>query len=92
MIVDGDDRPVAVACDRLIGEEQIVVKSLALPGVTASGYIGAAILGDGQIALILDPHSLTESRRGPGREREGVMRRASVRVRGVAGPLGGAGG
>ncbi len=39
---------------RLVGEQEVVIKSLGpLVGETA-GVAGAAILGDGQIALIAD--------------------------------------
>ena len=41
---------------RLIGEEQeVVVKSLGPLLARSRGYLGAAILGDGRIALLLDP-------------------------------------
>ena len=40
--------------DRLVGEQEVVIKSLGpLVGETV-GVAGAAILGDGQIALIVD--------------------------------------
>jgi two-component system chemotaxis sensor kinase CheA len=60
VIVASSGRRVAVACDRIVEEQEIVVKSLGsiLDGV--SGYLGAAILGDGAIALILDPAFLTK--------------------------------
>lgn len=61
VIVTSSGRRVAVACDRIVEEQEVVVKSLGsiLDGV--SGYLGAAILGDGAIALILDPAFLTKS-------------------------------
>jgi two-component system chemotaxis sensor kinase CheA len=46
---------VAVACDRILGEEEVVVKSLGTIVSALPGYLGAAILGDGGIVLILDP-------------------------------------
>jgi len=60
-IVASSQRHVAVRCDRLLGEEEAVVKSLGLlAGVP--GYLGAAILDDGRIALILDPAHLVTAR------------------------------
>jgi two-component system, chemotaxis family, sensor kinase CheA len=61
VIVTSSGRRVAAACDRIVEEQEVVVKSLGsiLDGV--SGYLGATILGDGAIALILDPASLTKS-------------------------------
>ena len=61
VIVGSSGRRVAVACDRIAGEQEVVVKSLGsvLDGV--AGYLGAAILGDGTVALILDPAFVTNS-------------------------------
>ncbi len=46
---------VAIACDRVLGEEEVVVKSLGTMMTAAPGYLGAAIRGDGGIVLIVDP-------------------------------------
>lgn len=62
VIVASSGRRVAVLCDRVVEEQEVVVKSLGplLEGV--SGYLGAAILGDGGIALILDPAFVATAR------------------------------
>jgi two-component system chemotaxis sensor kinase CheA len=58
-------RRAIVTCDALLGTEEVVAKSLGLAG--APGYLGAAILGDGRIALLIEPATLTRgSRRTPG--------------------------
>jgi two-component system, chemotaxis family, sensor kinase CheA len=62
MIVSASGRRIAVMCDLLIGEQEVVVKSLGPLLGSVSGYLGAAILGDGRIALLLDPAALV---RGP---------------------------
>lgn len=61
VIVASSGRRVAAACDRIVEEQEVVVKSLGslLEGI--AGYLGAAILGDGAIALILDPAFVTKS-------------------------------
>jgi two-component system chemotaxis sensor kinase CheA len=61
IIVASGGRMVAVGCDRLIGEEELLLKSLGplLQGIR--GYLGAAILGDARIALLLDPAELTRA-------------------------------
>ncbi len=46
---------VALSCDRLLGEEEVIVKRLGSILGELPGYLGAAILGDGRIALIVDP-------------------------------------
>jgi two-component system chemotaxis sensor kinase CheA len=48
-------RHVALACDRLIGESEVVVKELGPLLASVRGYLGAAILGDGRVALLIDP-------------------------------------
>ncbi|MGQ9497841.1 MAG: chemotaxis protein CheW [Desulfotomaculales bacterium] len=51
---------VGIAVDELVGEQEIVIKSLGgflgrIPGIS-----GATILGDGRVALIVDLRALTE--------------------------------
>jgi two-component system chemotaxis sensor kinase CheA len=48
------DRPVAIAVDALIDQQEVVVKSLSGYLGRARGIAGASILGDGQVVLILD--------------------------------------
>jgi two-component system chemotaxis sensor kinase CheA len=47
-----------MVCDRLIGEEEVVVRGLGRRLAMVPGYLGAAILGDGRIALLLEPGQL----------------------------------
>jgi two-component system chemotaxis sensor kinase CheA len=62
IIVASGGRRVALACDRLIGESEVVVKALGPLLDSVTGYLGAAILGDGRVALLLDPVSVTSAR------------------------------
>jgi len=62
LIVSASGRRIAALCDLLIGEEEVVVKSLGPLLASVRGYLGASILGDGRIALLLDPAMLV---RGP---------------------------
>jgi two-component system, chemotaxis family, sensor kinase CheA len=55
LVVTHAGRTVALACDRLVGEESVIVKSLGPLLGRRVGYLGGAILGDGRIALIVDP-------------------------------------
>jgi len=57
VITDGEAQ-VGVVIDSLIGEEEIVVKSLSEHFNRVRGVTGASILGDGTIALILDSVSI----------------------------------
>lgn len=49
---------VALTVDELIGQRQIVLKSLEANFQKVDGISGATILGDGQVALILDVQAL----------------------------------
>jgi two-component system chemotaxis sensor kinase CheA len=46
---------VALACDRLLGEQSVVVKSLGPLLGRRRQYLGGAILSDGRVALVVDP-------------------------------------
>ena len=48
------DQVVAILVERVIGEEELVVKPIPLRLRTANGSSGAAVLGDGGIALFID--------------------------------------
>ncbi len=61
VIVSAAGRRVALLCDRLLGEEEVVVRGLGALLARLRGYLGAAILGDGRIALLLDPGALART-------------------------------
>lgn len=63
IVVQAGEARAALSCDRVIGEDEIVLKSLRPMLQGLRFYLGAAILGDGRIALVMDPTSLTEQRR-----------------------------
>ena len=50
---------VAIAVDRILGQQEIVVRPLSDPLVRVTGIAGATELGDGRIVLILDLPALT---------------------------------
>lgn len=54
VVVGSGDRQIGLIIDRLIGEEEMVIKSLGSFFGQIEGIAGATILGDGSIALILD--------------------------------------
>jgi chemotaxis protein histidine kinase CheA len=53
-----DGRQVGLVVDGLIGEQEIVIKPLGTLIGDVPGVSGAAILGDGSVALILDVNTL----------------------------------
>jgi two-component system chemotaxis sensor kinase CheA len=54
----------AVTCDRLLGEEAVVVRPLGFAFDHVPGYLGAAVVADGGIILILDPALLVRRASG----------------------------
>ncbi|HLS82344.1 MAG TPA: chemotaxis protein CheA [Steroidobacter sp.] len=54
MVVEGDGRRVGLFVDELLGQQQVVIKSLETNFRSVEGVSGATILGDGAVALILD--------------------------------------
>jgi two-component system chemotaxis sensor kinase CheA len=55
VVVASSGRRVAAVCDRITGEQEVVVKSMGPLLASVPAYLGAAICDDGGIALILDP-------------------------------------
>ena len=54
VIVEGEGRRVGLFVDDLLGQQQVVIKSLETNYGHIDGVSGATILGDGSVALILD--------------------------------------
>ena len=54
VVVEGDNKKVALLVDDLLGQQQVVIKSLESNYQRVNGISGATILGDGTVALILD--------------------------------------
>jgi two-component system, chemotaxis family, sensor kinase CheA len=60
LILASATRSVAITCDRVLGDRELVVKGLGPLLAGTAGYLGAGILEDGRVALILDPNRLLE--------------------------------
>jgi chemotaxis protein histidine kinase CheA len=52
--LEEEQKKIAVAVEKLIGKEEIVVKTLGKHLRNVRGIIGSTILGDGQVIIILD--------------------------------------
>ncbi len=61
MVVEGDGRRFGLCVDELLGQQQVVVKTLQTNYGQVDGIAGATILGDGSVALILDIAGLTRT-------------------------------
>ncbi|MCD6459794.1 chemotaxis protein CheW [bacterium] len=60
-IVESDYGRVAILVDELLGEQQVVIKSLGENLRNIKGVSGGAILGDGAVGLILDVNGIVEA-------------------------------
>ena len=60
VVIEGENGAKCVLVDEIIGEEEVVIKSLGegLKGIR--GVSGGAIMGDGSVGLIMDPEGLFE--------------------------------
>jgi len=60
VVIEGENGAKCILVDEIIGEEEVVIKSLGegLKGVR--GVSGGAIMGDGSVGLILDPEGVFE--------------------------------
>ncbi|MCL1824043.1 MAG: chemotaxis protein CheA [Oscillospiraceae bacterium] len=65
LLVETDGKCVCLFADRLIGEQQVVVKPfpsyLSRYNIKGAGLSGCTIMGDGSISLIIDVANLIES-------------------------------
>lgn len=57
VVIRKGERLAAVAVEEFIGQSEIVLKSMGTYLPAIEGISGATILGDGQVALILDPNA-----------------------------------
>ncbi|MBX7100566.1 MAG: chemotaxis protein CheA [Myxococcaceae bacterium] len=79
VVVDDGDRTVAVLADELIGQQQVVVKSLEANFGRVAGISGATVLGDGRVAFIIDVAALFElGQSGKVMPRSGTVEPAAV--------------
>ena len=61
VVVEGAGRRVGLFIDELLGQQQVVIKSLETHYGRVAGISAATILGDGAVALILDVPDLIRS-------------------------------
>lgn len=73
VVVENEERRTALLVDALLGQQQVVIKSLEAHFRKVDGVAGATILGDGRVSLVLDVAGLI-----------GLGRATAVRGAGVA--------
>lgn len=61
VVVEGDNEKIGIVVDELLGQQQVVIKSLEQNYQKVESISGATILGDGTVALIVDISGLSKS-------------------------------
>ena len=61
VVVGLEGQEVGIPVDWLLGEQDVVIQSLAVNYRHVPGIAGASILGDGRVSLILDPAALLDA-------------------------------
>lgn len=60
VLVENGTEKVGLVVDELLGQQQVVIKSLETNSDSVDGISGATILGDGKVSLILDIAKLSQ--------------------------------
>ncbi len=60
VVVEAEGKKIAIYVDDMLGQQQVVIKSLETNFKKVEGLSGATILGDGTVALIIDIAGLIE--------------------------------
>ena len=60
VVMEGEKRSKCLLVDEILGKEEVVIKNLGEGLKRIKGVSGGAILGDGNVGLILDPEGLFE--------------------------------
>ncbi|NOU40193.1 MAG: chemotaxis protein CheA [Methylotenera sp.] len=60
VLIESDGKKSALFVDRLVGQQQVVIKSLETNFKKVPGISGATIMGDGGVALILDVSAIIQ--------------------------------
>ena len=60
VLLETEGKKVALFVDELVGQHQVVIKSLETNYRKVVGISGATIMGDGRVAMIMDVGSLVK--------------------------------
>jgi two-component system chemotaxis sensor kinase CheA len=61
VVVGSADKRMGLVVTRLVGQQEVAIKSLGNYLANLPGIAGSTILGDGRVALIIDPVGLVEN-------------------------------
>ena len=64
VVIEDNRQRIGIVVERLVGKQEVVVKSLGADFTNVDDIAGGAILGDGRIGLIVDAHGVGRLMRG----------------------------
>lgn len=64
VVVGAAEKRIGMVVTRLVGQQEVAIKSLGNYLANIPGIAGSTILGDGRVALIIDPVGMTEGFEG----------------------------
>jgi two-component system chemotaxis sensor kinase CheA len=67
VVIAMGDKKFCIAVDKLLGQEEVVIKSLDGIDTTSSSVLGATITGDGKVVFILDVTGMSRNLIGAGK-------------------------
>ena len=64
VVIGSADKRVGLVVTRLVGQQEVAIKSLGKYLANVTGIAGSTILGDGRVALIVDPVGMVDGGEG----------------------------
>jgi two-component system chemotaxis sensor kinase CheA len=64
VVIGSADKRVGLVVTRLVGQQEVAIKSLGKYLANVAGIAGSTILGDGRVALIVDPVGMVDGGEG----------------------------
>ena len=64
VVIGSADKRVGLVVTRLVGQQEVAIKSLGKYLANVTGIAGSTILGDGRVALIVDPIGMVDGGEG----------------------------
>ncbi|MEM3070663.1 MAG: chemotaxis protein CheW, partial [Candidatus Bathyarchaeia archaeon] len=61
LVISSGDRRFCIAVDELLGQEEVVIKTIDGKYTDSTYVLGATITGDGKVVLIIDPSGISRS-------------------------------
>jgi two-component system chemotaxis sensor kinase CheA len=61
LVIGNESDRAGLVIEKILGQREIVVRSLSDPLLKINGIAGATEIGEGRIILILDPHELVRT-------------------------------